>query len=74
MKNKKDPFLGFSIGDKVDFHSIVNGPVTSENHEITELEIRGDKRFGGQFAVAFISDHSGFVSIESLSRSYSNES
>lgn len=74
MKKKRDPFLGFVVGDKVDFHSIVNGPVTSEDHTITDLEIRGDKRFGGQFAVAFISDHSGFVSIESLSRRYSNES
>lgn len=72
MKKKRDPFLGFVVGDKVDFHSIVNGPVTSENHEITALEIRGEKKLGGEFAAAFISGHRGFVSIESLSRRYSN--
>jgi hypothetical protein len=69
-KKKNDPYRGFSVGDTVDFHSIINGPVTSENHTITSLEIRGDKRLGGEYPVAFITNHSGFVTLASLSRRY----
>jgi|WetSurMetagenome_2_1015567.scaffolds.fasta_scaffold1246309_1 hypothetical protein len=71
MAKKKDPFLGFRVGDKVDFHSIINGPVTSENHTITHLEQRGGDRFCSKYYVAFITDKTGFVAIESLSRRYS---
>lgn len=69
-KKKSDPFRGFSVGDTVDFHSLINGPVTSENHTITSLEIRGDKRFGGEYPVAFITNHPGFVVLDALSRRY----
>ncbi|MCK4785533.1 MAG: hypothetical protein KAV87_17400 [Desulfobacteraceae bacterium] len=71
MKKESDRFRGFKVGDKVNFHSIINGPVTSTDHEITHLEIRGGGTGCGQpystYAVAFISNFRGCVSIDALS-------
>ena len=55
-------FKGFKEGDVVDFHSIIGGPVTSENHTIKML----DKMCGAD--VAWITDHRGCVSIDALSK------
>ena len=54
----------FEIGDKVDFHSIIGGDITSENHVIKRIELEPNN-FGCD--VAWITNKSGCVALDSLS-------
>ena len=59
MKTK----LSLAVGDKVDYHDIIGGEITSEGHEVTHIEVRhGD-------TIAFITNKRGYVSIDALSLS-----
>lgn len=53
------------IGDKVNYHSCIGGPVTSEGHEITHIESEPNN-YGCD--VAWISNKSGCVALEALSK------
>jgi len=55
-----------NTGDKVDYHSIIGGAVTSRGHTIEDIE-RAPNNFGCD--VAWISDHRGCVAVRALSRS-----
>jgi hypothetical protein len=52
----------FSIGDTVDYHGIIDGPVTSMGHEISHLDILPSGE-----AVAWITKKAGCVSLKALS-------
>lgn len=55
----------FKVGDIVDYHSIIDGPVTSTGHEITHIgKIPSAKK-----RVAWISNKSGCVCLCALSLS-----
>ena len=54
----------FDIGDKVNYHSIIGGPVTSTGHVIKLIE-HEPNNFGCD--VAWITDKSGCVALEALS-------
>lgn len=54
----------FEIGDKVDYHSIIGGEITSKDHEIKHIELEPNN-FGCD--VAWISGKSGCVALEALS-------
>ncbi len=59
--NKTD----LKVGDKVDYHSVIGGDITSKGHEILHIEHRYlGRKFDG--IIAFISDKRGFVAIEAL--------
>jgi len=63
METKKKTRRWFlCVGDDVNFHSIIGGPVTSSNHKIKDIFISEANE-----TVAFISGKSGYVSIEALS-------
>lgn len=54
--------VDFKIGDTVNYHSIIGGAITSTGHEITNIgEACGD-------IVAWISNKSGCVSLDALSK------
>ena len=48
-------------GDVVDFHSIIGGPITSRGHEVLNVF-----RDASDNKVAFITEHSGYVSVKAL--------
>lgn len=51
----------FKIGDKVNYHSRINGPVTSTDHEITEMQ----KMCGTM--CAWITNKASCVDVDALS-------
>lgn len=55
---------GFKIGDSVDFHSVIGGPVTSTDHVISHIEMRPNN-FGSD--VAWITGRVGCVALDALS-------
>jgi hypothetical protein len=60
MKNK----IKIKVGDKVDYHSLVGGEVTSTGHEVTELYPKPNN-FGCDCAM--ITGKSGVVNVAALS-------
>lgn len=56
----------FEQGDKVDFHSIIGGPVTSTGHEIMSI-VRAPNNFGCD--IAWILGKSSCVALDALSMS-----
>jgi hypothetical protein len=52
------------VGDKVDYHSVRGGPITSENHTVKSIE-REPNNYGCD--VAWITGKSGCVDIDALS-------
>lgn len=54
------------IGDNVNYHSIIGGPVTSTGHKIKAIE-REPNNYGCD--VAWITGKSGCVALEALSLS-----
>lgn len=54
----------FKVGEKVNYHSISGGDVTSANHEIKRVELEPNN-FGE--SVAWLTGKSGCVSLEHLS-------
>jgi len=52
----------FKVGDIVDYHSIIGGPVTSTEHTIQHID-----KLGHGEMVAWLSDKSGCVSLKALS-------
>lgn len=61
-EKRQDLINRFKIGDKVDYHSVIGGEITSTNHTIENLWQLGH----GQW-VAKLSDKVGGVSLEALS-------
>lgn len=59
--NKK--MTDVKIGDTVNYHSIIGGPVTSTGHKVTELEY-APNNFGCD--VAWITGKRGYVAIRAL--------
>jgi hypothetical protein len=51
------------VGDKVDYHSIIGGPVTSKWHTVQTVQL-APNNFGR--AVAWISGKSGCVALDAL--------
>lgn len=51
-----------AVGDKVNYHAIIGGPVTSAGHIVQQV----DRLSCGEL-VAFISGKSGCVSVDALS-------
>jgi hypothetical protein len=56
--------MNIQIGDMVNYHSIIGGAVTSEGHEVTDIE-QTPNNFGCN--VAWITGKSGCVALEALS-------
>ena len=54
----------FMVGDKVDYHSVIGGPVTSTGHTILAVE-RKPNNYGRD--VAWISGRAGCVALDALS-------
>ena len=52
------------INDRVDYHSIIGGPITSKDHTVQVIELEPNN-YGTD--VAWISGKSGCVSMEALS-------
>lgn len=85
MKNRiSHTFLeGFKIGDIVDYHEIIGGPITSKGHQITHLEtflsihpwldVATSEGTKTKIYVAFLSDKQGCVSIDSISKQLERE-
>ena len=59
MKNK------IEVGTKVNYHSIVNGPITSSGHIVEAIEPKPNN-YGT--TVAWITGKSGCVSIKALTK------
>lgn len=53
---------GFKVGDVVDYHSIIDGEVTSKAHVITDIG-----ELGHGETVAWITNKRGCVSLKALS-------
>lgn len=51
------------IGDTVNYHSIIGGPVTSTGHKVTQLDY-APNNFGCD--VAWITDKTGCVAVRAL--------
>lgn len=62
-RKKRAKFM--KVGDKVNYHDIIGGPITSSGHEIKQIDTTPNN-FGGN--VAWITGKSGCVSIEALSK------
>ena len=56
--------MRLKIGDKVNYHSLKNGPVDSSGHEIKSIDMEPNN-FGCN--VAWISGKSGCVAVANLS-------
>lgn len=54
----------FKEGDRVNYHQLIGGPLTSIGHEIIEIELMPNN-FG--CAVAWITRKTGCVALDSLS-------
>ena len=54
----------FKVGDKVNYHSIIGGKITTTDHEITSLMFEPND-FGTD--VARITNKSGYVALDALS-------
>mgnify|MGYP003636706592 CR=1 FL=1 len=54
----------YNVGDKVNYHSIIGGPVTSTGHEIIEILLKPNN-FGSN--VAWLTNKSSCVSLSALS-------
>lgn len=52
----------FKVGDIVNYHSVLGGPVTSTHHQITHIEKRNGK------LIAFITEKRGVVALNCLSK------
>lgn len=64
MKTRK-----LKVGDVVDYHSIIGGPITSYEHTIQHIGYIGRERCHNGTEVAWISDKTGCVALEALSLS-----
>lgn len=53
--------MGFNVGDTVNYHDIINGPVSSSGHKILSFHILGHGE-----CVAKLSDKRGVVSLKAL--------
>lgn len=51
------------VGEKVDYHSIIGGPIDSKNHTILSFG-----ELGHGEVVAWITDHRGAVCLQALTR------
>ena len=58
-----------TVGDKVDYHSVVGGPVTSTGHTIRAVE-RKPNNYGCD--VAWITGKAGCVALDALTPSPAN--
>ena len=56
----------YKVGDKVNYHSFIGGPVATENHVIRAIELQPNN-YGAD--VAWLTDKSGCVDLEALSPS-----
>lgn len=61
MKKRKVKLSCWHVGDEVNYHSRIGGPVTTTGHRIREIGVLNGK------TVAWISGKSGCVAIEALS-------
>lgn len=57
--------MGIKPGDKVDYHSIIEGPITSKDHTVGKV-LPMPNNFGRP--VAWITGKSGCVAVSSLSK------
>jgi len=57
--------IKFKVGELVNYHSIIGGPVTSGGHKIKHIE-EEPNNYGCD--VAWITDKSGCVAMDALSR------
>lgn len=57
------------IGDSVNFHAVINGPITSSGHVITSIELMPNN-FGQD--VAWITEKSGCVALAALTKTQKN--
>lgn len=53
----------FKEGDKVNYHELIGGPVTSTGHEITDIEMKPNN-FGSD--VAWVTGKRGCVALDAL--------
>jgi hypothetical protein len=58
--------IRITVGDRVDYHSIVGGPVTSTGHTIRAVE-RKPNKYGRD--VAWITGKAGCVALDALTSS-----
>jgi hypothetical protein len=58
--------MDIKVGDLVDYHSVIGGPVTSSGHRVVQI-IDTPNNFG--HAVAFVSNKIGCVAVSALSAS-----
>ena len=56
---------GVEVGDKVYYHSVINGPATSKDHVVIKV-LKKPNNFGQD--VAWISGKAGCVSMKALTR------
>jgi hypothetical protein len=63
--------MQMKAGDKVNYHSVIGGPVTSTGHEIRTIE-KMPNNYGSD--VAWITGKSGCVDLDSLSHDTSENS
>lgn len=66
MRTRKIKLSGLKMGDKVDYHSIIGGPITSYGHTIIKCD---PYILSEHTEVAFITDVRGCVATEALTRS-----
>jgi hypothetical protein len=57
--------MKLKVGDTVDYHSIIGGPVTSTGHEIKEILLMPNN-FGRD--VAWVTKKAGCVALEALTK------
>jgi len=62
---KEDDVKGFRCGDVVNYHDVIGGPITSQNHIIKTLMPEPNNFCE---PVAWITNKSGCVSLDSLSK------
>ncbi len=56
--------MTIKVGDKVNYHSLIGGPVTSTGHEVTDIEEQPNN-YGSD--VAWVTNKRGCVAVAALS-------